>query len=260
MVPLVAEKIFQIGSLPVTNALINSSLAVVFFSIVGLALRKKAAAVPKGLQNFAELILETLLNFMDQVTSSRERSRRFLPLVGTLFLFILFSNWLSQLPGTGSLGLWEEHQGKLLLVPFLRPATSDLNTTLALAVVAVVSAHVFGIAAIGFFKHANKFIQLGTLWRSLRQGGMNIFVAVVEMLVGVIEIFSEVAKIVSLSLRLFGNIFAGEVLLTVIGSLVAWFVPLPFIALEILVGAVQATVFSILTLVYLTMMTEPIGH
>lgn len=262
MVPLVAEKIGQLGSLPITNSLINSAIAVVFFLALGAALRGKTKMIPTGLQNLAEMILEFVLNFMDQVTHSRERSKRFLPIVGTLFFFILFSNWLSQLPGTGSIGRFEEEGGRLVLIPLLRPATSDLNLTLALAVVAVASAHVFGIISIGFFKHLNKFIQLGTLWKSLRQGGLNIFVAAVEMLVGVIEIFSEIAKIVSLSLRLFGNIFAGEVLLTVIASLVAFLVPLPFLGLEILVGAVQATVFSTLTLVYLTMMTEPIesGH
>lgn len=255
MVPLIAEKIGQIGSLPITNSLINSFLAVAFFVILALALRGRTKIIPKGLQNLAEMMLEFMLNFMDQVTHSRERSRRFLPLVGTLFLFILFSNWLSQLPGTGSIGLWEEHHGQLVIVPFLRPATSDLNLTLALAVTAVAASHLFGIITIGFFKHLNKFIQLGTLWQSLRRGGMSIFVALIEMLVGVIEIFSEIAKVISLSLRLFGNIFAGEVLLTVIASLAAYLIPLPFIALEILVGAVQATVFSVLALVYLTMMT-----
>ena len=109
--------------------------------------------------------------------------------------------------------------------------------------------------AIGFWKYANKFVKLGDIWHSFRKGGISIFVAVVEFGVGLIEIFSEVAKMVSLSLRLFGNVFAGEVLLTVMASLLAFIVPLPFIALEVLVGLIQAVVFAMLVLVYLTVAT-----
>ena len=164
---------------------------------------------------------------------------------------------MSQIPGTGSIGF--THAGEF--IPLLRPATSDLNLTLGMAVFAVVLSHFFGIIAIGFFKYANKFIKLGDLWHGIKSGKfINIFVAVIEFFVGLLEIISEVAKMVSLSLRLFGNIFAGEVLLTVIGSLIAFFVPLPFLGLELLVGIVQAMVFALLTLVYLSIATTPVHH
>jgi F-type H+-transporting ATPase subunit a len=140
-------------------------------------------------------------------------------------------------------------------VPLFRPANADLNLTVAMALVAVIGSHVLGIIAIGFWKYSNRFIKLGGLWRSLRKGGVSIMVAFIEFLVGFIEIISEVAKVVSLSLRLFGNVFAGEVLMTVIAGLVAFVVPLPFMLLEFLVGFIQAIVFSMLTLVYLTMAT-----
>jgi F-type H+-transporting ATPase subunit a len=131
--------------------------------------------------------------------------------------------------------------------------------TLAMAILGVVASHVLGIIAIGFFKYANKFVKLGDLWNAVKSGSpANIFVAIIEFFVGLIEIFSEIAKMVSLSLRLFGNVFAGEVLLTVIGSLIAYFIPLPFIALEVLVGLIQAVVFSMLILVYLTIATSEI--
>ena len=106
----------------------------------------------------------------------------------------------------------------------------------------------------------NKFVKLGDIWMSFRKGGISIFVAVVEFFVGIIEIFSEVAKVVSLSLRLFGNVFAGEVLLTVIAGMIAFFVPLPFVFLEILVGLIQAIVFSMLVLVFLTMSTMELAE
>jgi F-type H+-transporting ATPase subunit a len=135
--------------------------------------------------------------------------------------------------------------------------------TLAMAVVAVVLSHILGVVAIGFFKYANKFIKLGDLWHAvLSLSPIKILIAVIEFFVGIIEVFSEVAKMVSLSLRLFGNVFAGEVLLTVLASLLAFGLPIPFIFMEILVGLIQAVVFSMLTLVYLTMATMEVheGH
>lgn len=255
MVPLIAESVFHIGNFPVTNALINGWIAVIFFLILGLAIRGRATLVPGKLQNFIEGTLEWLMRYFDQVTGSRAKTERFLPIVASLFLFILFSNWIGLIPGTGSIGKWEFLEGKMELVPFLRPIGSDLNTTLALAIFSVTISHFFGIITIGFFKHIGKFIQLGALWKSLRKGGISIFVAIIEIGVGFIEIIGEIAKIISLSLRLFGNIFAGEVLLTVMAGLIPFLIPAPFVLLEVLVGIIQASIFAILTLVYLTIAT-----
>ena len=261
--PLAAEPIFNIGSFPVTNTMINAWIATVLFAVFAFflnrAVKKQNSSqnAPKGIVNFFESILEVFLQQIDNVTKDRKRTLKFLPIVGGVFLFILISNWMSQIPGTGSIGF--THAGEF--IPLLRPATSDLNLTLGMAVFAVVLSHFFGIIAIGFFKYANKFIKLGDLWHGIKSGKfINIFVAVIEFFVGLLEIISEVAKMVSLSLRLFGNIFAGEVLLTVIGSLIAFFVPLPFLGLELLVGIVQAMVFALLTLVYLSIATTPVHH
>lgn len=219
-------------------------------------------AAPKGILNFFEGLLEFLYKYIDQVTGDRKKSIRFLPIVGTFFFFILISNWVGLLPGIGSIGRWLVHEGHTELVPLFRPANTDLNMTLAMAVLAVFASHFLGIITIGFFKYANKFIKLGDLWTAAKSGKpVNMLTAFVEFFVGIIEIFSEVAKMVSLSLRLFGNVFAGEVLLTVLASLIAFFIPLPFMALELLVGLIQAVVFSMLTLVYLTMATAELhGH
>jgi F-type H+-transporting ATPase subunit a len=131
-----------------------------------------------------------------------------------------------------------------------------------MALVSVVTSHILGITALGFFTHANRYIQLGSLWKAAKTlSVMTIFTALIEFVVGLLEIISEIAKILSLSLRLFGNIFAGEVLITVISSLIAFIVPLPFMGLELFVGIVQAAVFSMLTLVYLsTQTTSPHGE
>lgn len=256
--PLAAETIFNIGNFPVTNTYINSTLAVVFFLIVGFLIKRNIRIVPKGLQNFVELIMETLLGYFDQITGDRKKSLKFFPLIGTFFFFILISNWVGIFPGIGSIGI---HHGEEF-IPIFRPANTDLNLTLAMAIFGVIFSHVIGVVTIGFWKYGNKFVKLGDIWHALRSGkGVNILTAVVEFFVGLLEIISEVAKLASLSLRLFGNIFAGEVLLTVLASIIAFFVPLPFMALELLVGVVQATVFSMLILVYISVATMPVhGH
>lgn len=256
IVPLAAEPVAHIGSFTITNSMLNTWIALALFVLLAVVLRNRRALVPRGIQNFVETVLELLVDQIEKVTNDRVRARRFLPIVGSLFTFILVSNWMGLIPGVGTIGVWGMHEGHVLLIPLFRAATSDLNTTLALSVLAVVSSHILGIAAIGFFKHANKFIQLGNIWKSLRKGPVAIFAACIEFFVGILELIGEVAKMLSLSLRLFGNVFAGEVLLTVIAGLIAYAAPLPFIFLELIVGIVQATVFSMLTLVYLTVATD----
>ncbi len=261
--PLAAEPIFYISSFPVTNTLINSTLTmlgfVVFAFFINKAFKKYQGGAPRGILNFFERILELLYQYFDTVTQSRKKTIQFLPLVGTLFLFIVVSNWIGLLPGIGSIGRWLVHEGHVTLVPMFRPATTDLNLTAGMAVVAVAVSHFLGIAFIGFFKYANKFIKLGDLWHGLKSGKpTEMLTALIEFGVGLLEIVSEVAKLLSLSLRLFGNVFAGEVLLTILAGILPIFLPLPFIALELIVGVVQATVFAMLTLVYLTVATTPV--
>jgi F-type H+-transporting ATPase subunit a len=260
--PLAPETIFNVAGYPITNTYINSTITVVFFLIIGLLLRNKIKDIPKGLQNFIELVMETLLGYFDQITGDRKKSLRFFPIVGTLFFFILLSNWLGLIPGVGSIGVYQLHGGEVELIPIFRGATTDLNLTIVMAVFGVAVSHIIGVMTIGFFRYANKFIKLGDLFAAIKSGKpVNLLTAFVEFFVGLLEIISEVAKLASLSLRLFGNIFAGEVLLTVMAGLIAFFVPLPFVFLEILVGLVQATVFSMLVLVYVSVAIMPVhGH
>jgi len=244
------EILFYIASFPITNTMINAWLAIVIFLVLGFFIRKNARLKPGKLQNAAEFFLELLLGYFDQVTGDRKRTIRFLPLVGSIFFFILLSNWLGLMPGTGSITVGHNF--------LFRPANTDLNLTVAMALIAVISSHIYGLITVGVFTHLNKFIQIGTLVKSLKKGPVAIFTAIIELGVGFLEIISEMAKVLSLSLRLFGNIFAGEVLITVISSLVGILVPTPFMMLELLVGIIQAGVFAMLTLVYLTIATEKV--
>ncbi|MFA6427374.1 MAG: F0F1 ATP synthase subunit A [Candidatus Magasanikbacteria bacterium] len=249
---LAPEAVFHIGSITITNTMINAWLAILIFLVLGIMIRRNVRMRPGKLQNASEYILESVLGYFDQVTGDRKKTIRFLPVVGSIFFFILLSNWLGLLPGTGSI-----LYGHTML---LRPANTDLNLTVSMALVSVLSSHIFAFFSIGFFTHIGKFIQIGNIVKSIRKGPVAILTAVIEFAVGLIEIVSEVAKVISLSLRLFGNIFAGEVLISVISALVAALVPAPFMLLELLVGLIQATVFAMLTIVYLTVASsEPHG-
>jgi len=249
---LAADKLFQIGPVSITNTIINSWIAIIIFLILGLFVYKSAALKPKKLQNFIEYFLEKLFGYFDGVTGDRKKTISFLPIVGSVFFFILLSNWLGLIPGTGTITIGH--------APLLRPANTDLNLTIAMAFISVAASHIFGIMAVGTFTHLNKFIQIGSVIKSFRKGPVAVLTAIVEFAVGLIELVSEFSKVLSLSLRLFGNIFAGEVLITVISSLVIAVVPVPFMLLEVMVGLIQASVFTILTLVYLTINSqEPHG-
>ena len=183
-----------------------------------------------------------MLAFMGQALGNKEQAKKFFPLVATIFLFILFNNWVGVLPGTGSVGFYEEHGGERSFVPLLRSANSDLNTTFALALISVVAIQWYGIRKLGFLQHISKFLVF-------TKGPIQFFV-------GILELIGEFAKVLSFSFRLFGNIFAGEVLLLIIMTLVPVIAPFPFIMLEFFVGFIQALVFAMLTLIFLKIATE----
>ena len=252
-ISLAAEPIAHIGSMPITNSMVNAWIAVIFFILVALVASRRKGIIPKGIHNVFEAVVEFLITEIQKVTIDRERALKFLPLAGTIFLFVLFSNWLGQIPGTGSIGIHEVIHGEVELIPLLRPASSDLNMTLAIAIFAVVASHLFGLVKIGPLGHISKFINFRGIWQSIKKGPMAMIVAVIEFGVGLIEIVSEIAKVLSLSLRLFGNIFAGEVLMTIVAFLVPVLASFPFLILEIFVGLVQALVFSLLTSVFMSL-------
>ena len=161
--------------------------------------------------------------------------------------------------GIGSIGQVVNEHGEKVFIPFFRGATADLNTTLALAIIGVVASHIFGVISIGIWNHFNKFINLKTIAeipKKVMKEPMVLLINPINVFVGLVEIVSEIAKVVSLSFRLFGNVFAGEVLLASMSAILAFGLPLPFMFLEVLVGLVQAIVFTLLVLSYLTMMSH----
>ena len=260
---LFAEPVFNLGNFTVTNSLINSWIVVLLVIIFSVAIKMSLKKIPKGLQNAFEIVLEGALNLADSVTGDRKKTEKFFPLVFAIFVFILLNNWLGLLPGIGSIGYYAIHEGHKVFVPFFRGGTADLNTTLALALFAVIGSNIAGIIMIGFWTYINKFININALIqipKKIVKDPTIILVNPIKAFVGLVEIVGEIAKVASLSFRLFGNIFAGEVLLASMAALVAFIVPIPFMFLEVIVGIIQALIFAILTLVYMTIATTAEEH
>lgn len=258
--PLYAEEIWRAGDFAVTNSLLNSWLVVLIVLVGSVIIRSKLNRIPRGIQNYAETIIEGALNLADSVTGSREKSIKFMPLVFALFIFVLLNNWLGMLPGVGSIGFTANHGGHAVFVPFLRGGTADLNMTLALSIVAVVATHIFGVIMTNAWSHLNRFVGISLILEIPRKVFKEkdyaaILVNPIKFFVGIVEVIGELAKIASLSFRLFGNVFAGEVLLGAMAAIFAYILPIPFMFLELIVGIIQALIFSMLTLVFLTVMT-----
>lgn len=235
-ISLASETLFRIGPLPVTNTLLTTWIGVIVICLLAYFGTRNLAMVPKGFANLFESVIEAIYNLIHSITEDRKLTHKVLPIVGTFLIFITISNWIGLLPGFGTIGFHGIVEGKEEFIPFFRATNSDINTTLALGLISIVVTQFFGIAAIGFFKYSKKYLN---------------FSGVIPFFVGILEIVGEIAHLISFSFRLFGNVFAGEVLLAVMAFLVAYVAPVPFYFLEIFVGFIQALVFGLLTLVFI---------
>ena len=239
-IALGGEELFAIGPFVVTNSMVGAVLASLLLLAAAWYVTRRSMLIPTRLQSLLELPVEFVAGIVEGSTS---RWRSYVALVIGLFLMILAANWLGLLPGVGTIGL-EHGEG---LVPFVRPAAADLNFTLGLAIITFVVFVFWGVrlhGALGYLKEL---------------AGEPRYMA---PLMFPIHLISELSRLVSLSMRLFGNVFAGEVLIATMLALttatlfvlpLAFFVPAVFLGLELLFGAVQALVFALLTMTYITM-------
>jgi len=253
---------------PITNSLIMTVLVDILLLLTIMFGVRNMQLVPRGFQNFVEFMVEGFYNFAQSV--DRKNVAKFFPLCASIFFFILYSNYFALVPGVSSIGVCrveaategakaEPHippsetfaglpgycaDGKV--VPFLRAPSADLNVTLAWALSSVFMTELFGFQALGL-SYLTKFFNF-------REGFMGAFV-------GILELISEFVRIIAFSFRLFGNIFAGEVVLVVMAYLFAYLLPLPFYGLELFVAFMQAFIFSVLTLVFMSLATiSHAGH
>jgi F-type H+-transporting ATPase subunit a len=223
---LQAEYLFSLGPIPVTNTILTAWIVTIIIVVFSYFVTRRMKELPSGWQNVLELVVELWTGVADQAMGPR-RSRRFMPLIATAFLFILVSNWFGSLP----IGYVSVVNSEGETVPILRSANSDLNVTAAMAITMIALAEFFELRSLGGFGYLKGlFIPNPMRW---------------------LEIFT---RPLSLAFRLFGNVFAGEVLLVTMLA-VAPYVMFVFIGLELFVGLIQALIFSMLSLVFLSIAT-----
>jgi len=265
------EVLFEIGRFPVTNTVINTIFVDGFLVAVAFATKSKLKYIPGKFQNLMEFFLSSMYGFAQGVAENKTKA--IFPIFITFFLFILVANLSGLVPGLGTFGIYEPvmHDGHLEkeFIPFNRPTTSDLNTTLALAVLSLVITHVYAIRKLGFKDYLSKFFAFIPYLIKIGQGKVSvkninpldlvvsIITPIVLIFVGLLELLSEFVKAISLSFRLFGNIYAGEVVLNTVHGIFAFIFPIPFMMLELIAGGIQALVFSMLTMVFMIILSTP---
>ncbi len=286
VVSVSAETLWTVDGFRITNAYFTSVVVTLLIIIVAFLGTRNLKMIPSGLQNVLEMIVEGLYNLTEGVSGPKWVARFFI-IPTTIFIYVLVSNWFGLLPGLAGIGLCQEHHAEAahaeeavassttcpqgqVIVPFFRSPSADLNNTLMLALVTQVMAQVFGFSALGG-GYLKKFFVFGGVAaafkpdehgnkRSFGSMMMQLAMGVIDIFVGLLEFLSEFVKIIAFTFRLFGNIFAGEVMLIVLTFLIPVMLTLPFLGLEVFVGAVQAFVFFILSIAFYTVAVTSHDH
>lgn len=234
-ISLKAEKIFEIGGFEVTNSMIYGLFVAVVMMAVGVYAAKRAKVAPVGgIVQFFEMTMEFIIKMLEDIFKSKDKAMKYAPIFGTFFVFIVFSNISGLMPIVGEGVAVGE-------TPVFRPFTADLNATIAMSVIAIITVQVLSIKESGFLGHLKHYFT---------DKPFN----PINMFIGVLEVFGEVTRVISLSLRLFLNTAVGEILIAVfifVGGFAAPLTVLPIVLFEILVALIQAYVFTVLSATYL---------
>ncbi len=258
------------SAFPITNTMLTSWITVIVLLLLfGIGMRKRKL-IPSGLQNVCELIIESLVNFVEGA-AGRENGRRFFPVFATIFLFVITNAWLALVPIFNCIGwghtvafdtlLAGSSEGFVVTTTLFRSANTDVNLPLAIAIMSFIFVEFWGLSALGFRHYMGKFIKIGALVHGIKgvfKGRpMDLVIGIIETFVGMIELLLEFVRIVSFTFRLFGNMTAGEILLMVMFFLIPLGWPVIFYGLEFLVGFIQAIVFAGLTLGFAMIAVAP---
>jgi F-type H+-transporting ATPase subunit a len=254
--PPAAPTIFHIGPFPVTNSMLVTWIVAIGVIVFAQCATRKMKDVPDGAQNFWEFLVESLHDFLAEIVGADLIKKTFW-FFATIFIFIFFTNWFGLLPGVGTIG-WghQTAEGFHITRPWLRGGNADLNMTFAMSAIFMVLWFIWALQSNGIYG----FVMHIFGPKGDSQGALKYFMIVVFFLVGFIEVMSIAFRPISLSFRLYGNVFAGENLLDAMSHAIqhpAWaktvfsaLLPIPFYLLELLVGFVQAIVFMLLTAVF----------
>jgi len=240
-ISLRSPAIFEFGSFHLTNAALSNILITIFLIFFFIYFLKKAKLIPGRIQATVEIVVEMFLDLLISAHGSKEKAIKHLPYYVTLFIFLLIANQFSLLPFINQIISGEE---KSL---FFRTSTADYGQPIALALITLVAANVMALR-ISPLRHIGNFIKIAPFFKVRSVG--EFANACLEFFLGMLDIIGEVGKLISLSSRLFGNVFAGEVMIAVVVGIAGYILPIPFIMLSIFSGLVQAYVFAVLSLQY----------
>lgn len=243
-ISLAPEVIFHIGSVPITNSILTAWVTILVLTVIALFVHSHLNLKKP---NKIQIVFEFIISFLYDMTESilgKKLAKKLFPLLANFFFFILVGSLLGLLPGVGSIGVKGIEEGKEILVPLFRAPTSDVNAALAMALITMVMVQLLGVRYLGILKYFQKFFNLS---------GKSMFERVLNFMTSILEGISELSKIISFTFRLFGNIFAGEVLISVITLLVPYVVPVPFIGFEMFVSFMQAFIFFALSTVFISL-------
>ncbi len=259
-VALPAEPLFHVGNFVITNTLIASWFTMLVLVLLSIFLTRKMKLIPSRRQAMGEAIVEGLLNFVESV-AGKKHARMLFPGVATIFIYVISNAYLALLPFFGTIGVHHEHE----FVALFRAANTDINVPLSIALMSFFFVESWGMRAVGSFRYLGEFINLRQFLQGLKElftgkiktAPMNIVFGFINMFVGVLEIFSHLTRMLSFTFRLFGNMTAGEILILVSCFLIPLIFTIPFYSLELLIGLIQALIFSGLTLVFGTIAVSP---
>ncbi|MEN9880996.1 MAG: hypothetical protein RLZZ308_179 [Candidatus Parcubacteria bacterium] len=225
--------------------------------IIGLCLLIfRPRFVPGTTQHLFEMFYEAVVSFIASIVGSKEKAKKVVPYVGALMVYLIIANLLPMIPGVSAF-YYTNHNGEH--ISLFRGATTDFNTTFGLALSVILTMQFVGMKEQGIFGYLSHFIQIRQVWKGFGKSIGDGMVAIIGFLVGLIEIISEFAKMLSLSLRLFGNLFAHEVLTVILLGAFAYGVPALWMGMGVLVGVVQSIVFVALVTVYYSLVLKKEG-
>jgi len=240
--PVFSETVFRIAGFPINNSTLFGFFILLLLAFFCFFFISRFAIKPGTIQVIVELLYESMENLLSQITGDKKGARALMPFIGALFVFIGLSNLLGMVPIITSITF-----DNILI---FRSPTSDFNTTFSLAVAAIIVIQLLSIRSFGFLGYLGKFLRFKEVYLGFRKGISDGLVAIINLFVGLLDIIGEFSKAISLSLRLFGNVYAGIVLSTIALGALAYLLPSVWLALGLLFGIVQATVFGSLVAVY----------
>lgn len=236
------DTILSISGFKITNTTLLSLLILILLGALCFFSIRKFQHRPNKTQTFVEMIVEAMLGLIAQITGSVKNAQFIFPLVATIFVYLAISNLIGMIPGLTSITFGG--------ASIFRSPTTDFNTTFGLAIGCVVVLNMLSMKDWGFFGHLGKFFKIKEIFHGFKKSISDGLMAIIDFAIGLLDIVGEIAKVISLSLRLFGNMYAGEVLATLMLGAFAYFVPIAWSAMSLLSGVVQAIVFGALVSSY----------